>query len=103
MFTAKRRTKEIGIRKVLGASVTDIATMLSKDFVSLVLIALIVASPIAWYLMHEWLKDFVYRTNISVWVFFISGLAAMIIAVLTISAQAIKAATANPVDALRTE
>jgi putative ABC transport system permease protein len=103
MFTAKRRIKEIGIRKVLGASVTDIASMLSKDFVSLVLIALIIASPIAWYLMHKWLQDFVYRTNISVWIFAVSGLAGMIIAVLTISTQAIKAAIANPVDALRTE
>jgi putative ABC transport system permease protein len=103
MFTAQRRTKEIGIRKVLGASVADITTMLSKDFVKLVLIALIIASPIAWYFMNQWLQDFVYRTNISVWVFVFAGLAAIIIAVLTVSFQAIKAAIANPVKSLRTE
>src|SRR5206468_5106781 len=67
MFTAERRTKEIGIRKVLGASVTEIAAMLSKDFVILVLIAIVIASPVAWYFMNQWLQDFVYRTQISWW------------------------------------
>jgi putative ABC transport system permease protein len=103
MFTAQRRTKEIGIRKVLGASVADIATMLSKDFVKLVLIALIIASPIAWYFMNQWLQDFVYRTNISVWIFVFAGFAAMLFAMLTVSFQAIKSAIANPVESLRTE
>ena len=103
MFTAQRRTKEIGIRKVLGASVADITTMISKDFVRLVLIALIIASPVAWYFMHQWLQDFVYRTNLSVWVFVFAGMAAILIAVLTVSIHAIKAALANPVKSLRTE
>ena len=88
---------------MLGASVADIATMLSKDFVKLVLVALIIASPIAWYLMNQWLQDFVYRTNISGWVFVFAGLSAIIIAVITVSFQAIKAAVANPVKSLRTE
>src|SRR5450432_201647 len=103
MFTAERRTKEIGIRKVLGASIPGIAIMLSKDFVRLVLIALIIASPVAWYFMHQWLQDFVYRTNISVWVFVFAGMTAILIAVLTVSIHAIKAALANPVKSLRTE
>lgn len=103
MFTAQRRTKEIGIRKVLGASVADITTMLSKDFVKLVLIALIIASPVAWYFMNQWLQDFVYRTNISVWIFIFAGLFAITIAILTVSFEAIKAALANPVKSLRTE
>ena len=103
MFTAQRRTKEIGIRKVLGASVADITTMINKDFVRLVLIALIIASPVAWYFMHQWLQDFVYRTNISVWIFVFAGMAAILIAVLTVSIHAIKAALANPVKSLRTE
>ncbi len=103
MFTAQRRTKEIGIRKVLGASVADIATMLSKDFVKLVLIALIIASPIAWYFMDQWLQDFVFRTNISVSVFIIAGMGAILIALITVSIQAMKAAVANPVISLRAE
>ncbi|MES1225249.1 MAG: FtsX-like permease family protein, partial [Bacteroidota bacterium] len=103
MFTAERRTKEIGIRKVLGATVTDITTMLSKDFVKLVLIAVVIASPIAWYFMNQWLQDFAYRTTISWWLFAIAALSAIIIALLTISFQAIKAAIANPVKSLRTE
>ena len=103
MFTAERRTKEISIRKVLGASVTDITTMLSKDFIKLVLIAVVIASPIAWYFMEQWLQDFAYRTNISWWIFALSALAAVIIALLTISFQSIKAAIANPAKSLRTE
>jgi putative ABC transport system permease protein len=103
MFTAQRRTKEIGIRKVLGASAADLTAMLSKDFVKLVIIAIIIASPIAWYFMNQWLQDFVYRTNISWWVFVLAGLGAITIALLTVSFQAIKAALASPVKSLRTE
>ena len=103
MFTAERRKKEIGIRKVLGASVVNIVKMLSKDFIILVLIALLIASPIAWYFMNRWLQDFTYRINISWWVFIIAGLAAILIGLITISFQAIKAAIANPVKSLRTE
>jgi len=103
MFTAERRTKEIGIRKVLGATVTNITAMLSKDFVVLVIIAIFVASPIAWYLMNLWLQDFVYRINISWWVFVVAGLGAILIALVTVSFKAIRAAYANPVTSLRSE
>ncbi len=103
MFTAERRTKEIGIRKVLGATVTDLTAMLSKDFIKLVSAAIVIASPIAWWLMNQWLQDFAYRTNISWWVFAIAGLSAVAIALITVSFQAIKAAVANPVKSLRTE
>jgi len=103
IFSAERRTKEIGIRKVLGASVTNIAVMLSKDFLLLVLIALLIASPIAWYGMNQWLQDFAYRINISWWVFALAGSGAILIALITVGFQAIKAALANPVKSLRTE
>jgi ABC-type antimicrobial peptide transport system permease subunit len=103
MFSAEKRTKEIGIRKVLGASVTNIAAMLSKDFLELVLIALAIASPIAWYFMNQWLQDFAYRIHISWWVFALAGSGAMLIALITVSFQAIKAALANPVKSLRSE
>ena len=103
MFMAQRRTKEIGIRRVLGASVTDITAMLSRDFAKLVLIAILIASPVAWYLMNHWLQDFVYRIEISWWIFFVSGLTALLIALITVSFQAIKAAVANPVKSLRSE
>ena len=103
MFTAERRTKEIGIRKVLGASVASIATMLSRDFVKLVLIAVVIASPAAWYFMNQWLQDFAYRTNIGWWIFVLSALSAIGIALAAISFQAIRAAIANPVRSLRTE
>ncbi len=102
-FAAQQRVKEIGIRKTLGASVQGIVLLLSKDFIKLVLIALIIASPVAWYLMNGWLKDFAYRVHISWWIFLIAGFIAILIAIVTISSQAIKAAIANPVKSLRTE
>ncbi|MDT0644544.1 ABC transporter permease [Zunongwangia sp. F363] len=102
-FTAEQRVKEIGVRKVLGASVTGVVSLLTKDFLKLVFIALALATPIAWWIMHEWLLDFVYRTHIHWWVFIVAGLVAIGIALLTISFQAIKAAIANPVKSLRTE
>jgi putative ABC transport system permease protein len=102
-FAAQQRTKEIGIRKVLGASVAGIATLLSKDFLKLVIVAIAIASPIAWFLMHKWLQDFAYRISIGWWVFALVGFVAVLIALLTVSFQAIKAAVANPVKSLRTE
>jgi putative ABC transport system permease protein len=102
-FTAEQRTKEIGIRKVLGASVQGVVSLLSKDFLKLVAVAIVIATPLAWYFMHEWLQDFVYRVTLSWWVFAIAGFAALLIALLTVSFQAIKAAIANPVKSLRTE
>ena len=102
-FMAEQRTKEIGVRKVLGASVNSIIAMLSKDFLKLVLIAAIVAFPVAWLLMNKWLQDFAFRINISLWVFFAAGLVTAMIELFTTSFQAIKAAVANPVKSLRSE
>lgn len=102
-FTAQQRVKEIGIRKVLGASVISIVRMLSADLVKLVLIAAIIASPIAWWAMNKWLEDFAYRIDIQWWVFAVSSLAAVVIALFTVGWQAIRAAVANPVDSLRDE
>ncbi len=102
-YAAEQRTKEIGIRKVLGASLSNIVSMLSKDFLRLVTIAMIIAFPIAWWGMNRWLQDFAYRTNISWWVFASAGVVALLIALITVSFQAIKAAMANPVKSLRTE
>jgi len=102
-YAAEQRTKEIGIRKVLGADVGNIVAMISKDFLRLVVIASVIAFPVAWWAMHKWLQDFAYRVSISWWVFVFAAAMAVIIALLTISFQAIKAAIANPVKSLRTE
>jgi len=103
VFAVEQRTKEIGIRKVLGASVPDIVTMLSKDFVKLVVIAIVIASPLGWWAMNRWLEGFAYHIDIQWWMFAVAGLAAVTIALLTVSWQAIRAAVANPVASLRDE
>ncbi|HEV3412602.1 MAG TPA: ABC transporter permease [Puia sp.] len=103
LFTTQRRAKEISVRKVLGASVASITTLLSKDFALLVGIAFVVATPVAWWFGHQWLQDFAYRTGLSWWVFVLAGLGAMGIALLTVGVQAVKTAMANPVKYLRTE
>ena len=102
-YNVLQRTKEIGIRKVLGASVQNVLYILSKDFITLVLIAFVIAVPVTWFIMHNWLQDFAYRINIQIWVFAVAGVLAILIALLTIGIQALKAAVANPVKSLRTE
>jgi ABC-type antimicrobial peptide transport system permease subunit len=102
-FATQRRIKEIGVRKVLGAGEAGIVALLSKDFIQLVLVSLIIAFPIAWWAMNKWLQGFAYRININWWVFAIAGITAILIAFITVSFQAIKAAMANPVKSLRTE
>lgn len=102
-YTAEQRTKEIGVRKVLGANVTEITAMLSTDFLKLVAIACAIAFPVAWWLMHNWLLAYEYRITISWWIFLAAGFSALFIALITISFQSIKAALANPVKSLRTE
>ncbi|PWT94899.1 MAG: hypothetical protein C5B52_19025 [Bacteroidetes bacterium] len=103
MFTINSRTKEIGVRKILGASVSNIVKVLSTDFVKLVCVAFIIAAPLAWITMNKWLEDFTYRTSISWWVFLLSGGMMILVAILTLSFQTIKAALVNPVKSLRTE
>jgi len=102
-FMAVQRIKEVGIRKVLGASTGSIVYLFSKEFIVLVAIAFTIATPIAWYYMHQWLQAYAYRINISWWLLAAGGLAAIIIALATISFQAVKAAVANPVKSLRSE
>ncbi|AEE51752.1 ABC transporter permease [Haliscomenobacter hydrossis] len=102
-YTAEQRTKEIGIRKVLGASIFGITSLLAKDFLKLVLLAILIASPIAWYFMNQWLANFAYRINMEWWMFAVAGVVAVGIAFLTIGFQSIKAALANPVKSLRSE
>ena len=103
IFTAEQRTREIGIRKVLGATMSNVVGLLSKDFLKLVFIANLISWPLGWWAMNTWLQNFEYRTAINWWVFVLAGLAAVLTALLTISFQAIKAAIANPVKSLRTE
>ena len=103
LFTASQRKKEISIRKLLGASVSSIASLLTRDFLSLISLSLLVASPIAWIITHRWLQDFLYRAPITIWIFLLSGGLALALGLLTISFQAIRAATANPVESLRAE
>ncbi|WP_338875191.1 ABC transporter permease [Spirosoma sp. SC4-14] len=102
-FTAEQRTKEIGVRKVLGASVNSIVGLLSQDFLKLVLLAIVIASPLAWYVMNNWLQGFAYKTDITWWIFALAGVLAVLIAFFTVSFQSIKAALMNPVKSLRSE
>ena len=102
-FMAVRRTKEIGVRKVLGASVQNITLLLSKDFIKLVLLAIVIASPISWWAVNSWLQNFAYRVNIEWWMFGVAGLFGLLIALFTVSFQAVKAAIANPSRSLRSE
>ena len=102
-YMAENRIKEIGIRKVLGASVTGIASLLSLDFLKLVSISFLIAAPVAWWAMSKWLDTYTYRINMEWWVFALAALLSILIAIITVSFQAIKAAVANPVKSLRTE
>lgn len=102
-LSMNQRIKEIGIRKVLGASVTSIVALLSKDFIRLVLIAIFIATPIAWYAMNRWLQGFAYRIELRWWMFAGAGLIAVVVSLMTVSGQSIRAATADPVKSLKTE
>jgi putative ABC transport system permease protein len=102
-YSTLQRTREIGIRKVLGASVFSITNMLSKEFLQLVLIAAVIAFPIAWFGMNKWMQGFAYKAGIGWWIFAVSGMLAMLIAITTVSFQSVKAALANPVKSLRSE
>jgi ABC-type antimicrobial peptide transport system permease subunit len=103
MFVAEQRVREIGIRKILGASVFHLWRMLSADFVLLVSISFLIASPVAWYLMHNWLTHYAYHTELSWWIFVITGIGTILITMLTVSYQTVKAAMGNPVESLKAE
>ena len=102
-FMAEQRTKEIGVRKVLGADVLGIIALLSKDFLTLVGIAIVIALPVSWFASTKWLDGFAYRTDLAWWIFALAGVIAILISLLTVSFQSVKAAIANPVNALRNE
>ena len=102
-FAAQSRTKEIGIRKVLGASVNRIVVLLSKDFLLLVVAAMVIATPLAWYGMNQWLQNYAFRITVSWWIIGLTGIVALLIAIITVSSQAIKAALSNPVESLKNE
>jgi len=103
VFSIDRRTKEIGIRRVAGAKSSEILILLNKEFIIWVVVAFIIATPVAWYVMHKWLQNFVYKTELSWWIFMLAGIIAFGIALLTVSWQSWRAATRNPVEALRYE
>ena len=103
LFVLDQRTKEIGVRRVNGAKISEVMVMLNKDFVKWITIAFVIATPIAWYAMNRWLENFAYKTELSWWIFALAGLMALAIALLTVSWQSWKAATRNPVEALRYE
>ena len=103
VFSTRQRVKEIGIRKVLGAGVMNIVGLISFDFLKLVILAIIISSPLAWYVMQQWLQDFAFRTHIEWWVFALAGGMAALIAFLTVSYQSVKAALSNPINSLRSE
>jgi putative ABC transport system permease protein len=102
-FTTEQRTREIGIRKVLGASVNQVLILLTKEFILLVSLAFVISIPVTWWAMHKWLNNFAYRISINWWIFAIGGILAVLIALVTVSLQAIKAALSNPVTSLRSE
>jgi putative ABC transport system permease protein len=102
-YTAQVKTREIGIRKVLGATATGITGLLAKEFISLVIIAIAIASPLAWYGMNKWLQDYAYQTSLNIWIFIGAGFIAVLIALITVSFQSIRAALANPIHSLRNE
>jgi ABC-type antimicrobial peptide transport system permease subunit len=103
MFTAEQRTKEIGIRKVLGASVWSLFTLLSREFVILVVISLVIATPVAWWAMGWWLRNYHYHVDIAWWIFLLAGVVAILITIITVSFQSAKAALTNPIKSLRSE
>ena len=102
-YSTGQRTKEIGIRKILGASVAGIVAMISKEYLKMACISLLIAAPIGWFFMEEWLKDFAYRVEIEWWIFLIAGVATFALSLLTVSSQSVKAALSNPVDSIRNE